>query len=97
LKKQEDYNMIDELIDSIGKEIKRIYGDNGATVSNIVSYALQEGIIHPTGIRDYNIKNQFKHMQATTDLSNTKIIYKLAYEHNLSDTHIFYIVEPVKK
>ncbi len=89
--------MIEELIESIAEEIKRVYGENGATVTNIVYYALAEGIIHPTGIRDYNIKRQFASMQATTDLSKTKIMYTLANDHNLSESQVYYIINPDKK
>lgn len=89
--------MREELINNIRKEIEKHYGKKPVTVSNVVNFAMDKQVISPTGARDYNIRKQYETMKATTDLSDKKVIFELADKHNLSESTVYFILNPDKK
>jgi len=89
--------MREELINNIRKEIEKRYGKQPVTVSNIVEFSMDTQIISPAGARDFNIRKEFESLKAAGELTDKEARTELAEKHNLSDSTVYFILNPDKK
>jgi len=90
--------MYKEAAEKFAKELEEELGSD-YTVEELLRYQTKMGLITPSLLDDYNIKNQFeerqeaqKHLPLKQRKSNTKIADDLAAENNCSLSRIFNIV-----
>lgn len=83
--------MIDDLTRRLNNELISKYG-NKPSIYNIIDALLDTALITPTTIRDYNIKLDFKDMQAKGLLSDVRIRWELSDKYRISENMVYKVI-----
>lgn len=82
------YNILESLTFFVDKKLQKEKPNEKLCFPELLDWLMKNAIIDFTSARNFCIRQEFKKMQATTELSNNKIIQELSITFEVSESLI---------